>query len=106
MGGWSEAGEEPLNSRSTLVIRFLFAKLRAPKNKKVKYLQQMVPYVVPLSCRYSKMSRCSDLLEIATRNPEGLRFVDLCKLAECHGWVFARAKGSHRLYKGLAHFDR
>jgi hypothetical protein len=44
------------------------------------------------------MSRCSDLLHKAKQNPEGLRFVDLCKLAECHGWVFAREKGSHRLY--------
>ena len=44
------------------------------------------------------MSRCSDLLEKARRNPEGLRFADLCKLAECHGWVFARQKGAHRLY--------
>ena len=45
------------------------------------------------------MSRCSDLLERAKQNPDGLRFAELCKLAECHGWVFAREKGSHRLYK-------
>ena len=44
------------------------------------------------------MSRCAELLEKAKQNPAGLRFAELCKLAECHGWVFARQKGAHRLY--------
>ena len=44
------------------------------------------------------MRRCADLLERAKKNPGGLRFADLCKLAECHGWEFARQKGAHRLY--------
>ena len=30
---------------------------------------------------------------------QGLRFAELCRLAECFGWEYARQRGSHRLYK-------
>jgi hypothetical protein len=39
------------------------------------------------------------LLERARRAPESLRFSELCSLAEGFGWVFARQRGSHVLYK-------
>lgn len=45
------------------------------------------------------MSRCDDLLTRARQNPSGLRFTELCRLAECHGFEFARQKGSHRIYR-------
>ncbi len=44
------------------------------------------------------MSRCRALLERATANPAGLRFIELCQLAECFGWELKRQRGSHRLY--------
>jgi hypothetical protein len=28
-----------------------------------------------------------------------MRFSELCQLAECYGFQFARGRGSHRLYK-------
>jgi predicted RNA binding protein YcfA (HicA-like mRNA interferase family) len=46
------------------------------------------------------MPDCTDLLDRARRNPAGLRFVEVCDLAECFGFEFKRQKGtSHRLYK-------
>jgi hypothetical protein len=44
------------------------------------------------------MASCAKLLEAARNNPAGLRFAELCKLAECHGWRFSRQRGSHRSY--------
>lgn len=38
------------------------------------------------------------VLEKARRNPAGLRFSEVCKLAEAFGFVFQRQKGSHRIY--------
>ena len=49
------------------------------------------------------MSRCEKLLELARRNPAGLRFTELCLLAECHGWTLDRQHGSHRTYKRPHH---
>jgi hypothetical protein len=50
------------------------------------------------------MSRCQKLLWSARNNPKGLRFMELCYLAECHGFTLKHQKGSHRTYsrKGLA----
>lgn len=45
------------------------------------------------------MPKREDLLAKAKNNPAGLRFSEACALAEAFGWVFARAKGSHRMYK-------
>lgn len=45
------------------------------------------------------MGRCDKLLQRARDAPANLRFEQLCQLAECHGFVLARQKGSHRLYK-------
>jgi hypothetical protein len=38
------------------------------------------------------------LLELARANPAGLRFSDLCRLAEAFGFTFQRQKGSHRIF--------
>lgn len=38
------------------------------------------------------------LLARARGNPAGLRFSELCRLAEAFGFVFQRQKGSHRIY--------
>jgi hypothetical protein len=46
-----------------------------------------------------EMPNCRSLLEAAERNPAGLRFSELCQLAECFDWELARQKGSHRVYK-------
>ena len=45
------------------------------------------------------MPKCDELLRRARANPAGLRFAQLCQLAECHGFQFARQRGSHRVYR-------
>ena len=46
------------------------------------------------------MVRRDDLLEKARRNPGGLRFEELLRLAESFGWKLARKGGtSHKTYK-------
>jgi len=45
------------------------------------------------------MGRCEKLLDKARRNPSGLRFRELIHLCECHGFVFSRHAGSHRIQK-------
>ncbi len=45
------------------------------------------------------MSRCEKLLRKAQQTPGGLRYEEVCYLAECFGFVFDRQKGSHRIYK-------
>lgn len=42
--------------------------------------------------------RPAKLLLLARKIPSGLRFSDLCKLAEAFGFVFQRQKGSHKIY--------
>lgn len=49
------------------------------------------------------MASCKERLERARANPRGVRFSDLCALATCHGWVFDRLAGSHRIYKRIGH---
>lgn len=45
------------------------------------------------------MAKCDKLLQKAKNSPNNLRFEDICKLAECYGWEFARQDGtSHALY--------
>ncbi len=48
------------------------------------------------------MPKCRSLFDAAEANPAGLRFTELCQLAECFGWELARQHGSHRLYKRSA----
>jgi len=45
------------------------------------------------------MPKCEKLLQRARRSPKGLRFEELCQLAECFGFVFDHQRGSHRMYK-------
>jgi hypothetical protein len=57
----------------------------------------MEPYAVPSAY---DMGRCNKLLRKAKESPKNLRFEELCQLAECAGFVFARQNGtSHRIYK-------
>lgn len=51
------------------------------------------------------MSTCEALLQKARNNPGGLRFAELCSLAECFGWEFDRVRGSHRIYKRRGHIQ-
>lgn len=45
------------------------------------------------------MSKCQKLLEKALNSASNLRFEEVCKLAECYGWIFDRQNGtSHRIY--------
>ena len=50
------------------------------------------------------MSKCAELYEHSKNNPTGLRFKDLCQLAECYGFVLTRSRGSHRVYKRAGQF--
>ena len=45
------------------------------------------------------MLLCDGLLAKARNNPQGLRFAELCKLAQCFGWTHDRTRGSHHLFK-------
>lgn len=45
------------------------------------------------------MGDSADLLAKARNNPKGLRFDEVCSLAECAGFFFDRQKGSHLIYK-------
>lgn len=45
------------------------------------------------------MANCQKLLRKAQNNPAGLRFIELCTLAECYDFQLARITGSHRIYK-------
>lgn len=40
----------------------------------------------------------SKILRVARRNPAGLKFANLCKLAESFGFTLQRQRGSHRVY--------
>ena len=42
--------------------------------------------------------RPAKLYQLARNSPSGLRFSDLCRLAEAFGFVLQRQKGSHRIY--------
>ncbi len=44
------------------------------------------------------MGKCEKLLAKAQQSPRNLRFEELCRLAECHGWEFKRQNGSHKIY--------
>ena len=44
------------------------------------------------------MGKCEKLLVAARESSGGLRFTELCQLAECHGFVLARKRGSHCMY--------
>jgi len=60
----------------------------------------MVPHTVPYQFIVgSAVDRCRQLLERARRNPEGLRFRELCELSECFGFQLTRQKGSHHIFK-------
>ncbi|NOT10151.1 MAG: type II toxin-antitoxin system HicA family toxin [Gemmatimonadales bacterium] len=45
------------------------------------------------------MAKCRELLARARVQPASVSFDDVCALAECFGFVLARQRGSHRLYK-------
>ena len=49
------------------------------------------------------MAKCIKLLDGARAKPESVGFGDLCALAECYGWVFARQRGSHWMFKREGH---
>lgn len=44
------------------------------------------------------MTRKEKLLNKARNNPQGLKFEEICSLAEHWGWVLDRIKGSHHIY--------
>jgi|KBSMisStaDraftv2_1062788.scaffolds.fasta_scaffold158985_3 hypothetical protein len=45
------------------------------------------------------MGKCDKLLEKAKNSPHNFRFEDLCKLAECFGWISRRHDAtSHQIY--------
>ena len=45
------------------------------------------------------MNRCTALLARARAHPASLRWAEACTLTECFGWVLARQRGSHRIFK-------
>jgi len=45
------------------------------------------------------MNKCQKLLSKAKTSAKNFRFADLCKLAECYGWVFVRQDSSHMIYE-------
>lgn len=61
----------------------------------------MVPDAVPSISRrdWGAMGKCDKLLDKARHSPTNVTFLELCRLAECHGFVLARSRGSHFTYK-------
>ena len=48
----------------------------------------------------AKQDKREKLLEKAKGSPYNLRFDELCRLAECYGWLFERQDGtSHKVYR-------
>jgi len=45
------------------------------------------------------MSRCEKVIEKAINNPDGLKFAEAQRLAECLGFELRRVRGSHHVYK-------
>jgi len=45
------------------------------------------------------MGRCEKLLEKAREAPGNVSFSELCRLAECNGFVLDRTKGSHHIFR-------
>lgn len=45
------------------------------------------------------MSKRDKLLRAARNNPANVRFTEICQLAEEYGFVLARQRGSHAIYK-------
>ena len=45
------------------------------------------------------MPDCGKILNRAKNSAKSLRFDEVCQLAECFGFVFARQEGSHKTYK-------
>jgi hypothetical protein len=44
------------------------------------------------------MANREKLLAKAKSSPSNLRFSEVCKLAECYGWVFERKESSHSVF--------
>lgn len=44
------------------------------------------------------MGKREKLLTKGQQSPRNLRFEELCRLAEYHGWEFRRQNGSHKIY--------
>ena len=44
------------------------------------------------------MNRCEKLLQRARTSPGGLSFDEICRLAQCYGFVLRRQRGSHKIY--------
>lgn len=45
------------------------------------------------------MTKCDKLLEKAKNSANNFSFSDICYLAECHGFIFQRQRGSHKIYE-------
>jgi len=45
------------------------------------------------------MSKCDKLLEKAKNSPNNFSFTEICKLAECYGFVFQRQSSSHFIFE-------
>ena len=45
------------------------------------------------------MANCKKLFQKISNHNSGVRFSDICKLAECYGFTLARIDGSHHIYK-------
>ena len=45
------------------------------------------------------MSKCDKLIEKAKNSPNNFSFTEICKLAECYGFVFQRQSSSHFIFE-------
>ena len=45
------------------------------------------------------MTKCDKLLEKAKNSPNNFSFTEICKLAECYGFVFQRQSSSHVIFE-------
>jgi len=45
------------------------------------------------------MSKCDKLLEKAINSPNSFGFTEICRLAECYGFIFQRQSSSHVIFE-------
>ncbi len=68
---------------------------------------RVVPPVIlsRLRRRDRRVGRCDDIIKRARAAPGNLRFEEVVALAECAGFVHARTKGSHHIFKRPGYMD-
>jgi predicted RNA binding protein YcfA (HicA-like mRNA interferase family) len=79
----------------------------AHRRARVATAADVVPPVILSGTRRrdQRVGRCDDIIKKARAAPGNLRFEEVLVLAECAGFVHARTKGSHHIFKRPGYMD-